>query len=745
MPRSRFVCLLVLAAFLAPGAYVGARAAVLPDLVVTSIGAPSSVLAGSTITVRTTVKNLQGRAGSSYLRVVLSRDTLVGSTDKVLGKRFVPALAAGATSTGSKTWTIPATTAGGAWYLVACADATKLVREAREGNNCRARAITVTRPNRPPVAVADELATEEDGKLMVGVGQLLGNDSDPDGNPLSVTAVSNPVNGNVSLDGSTVTFEPTQHFSGAAGFNYTLADGKGASVQGSVAVMVFPVNDPPLAADDVALTAQDTTVVIPYADLLANDSDVDEGAALGVTAVSDAVNGAVSLDPVNELVSFTPTNGFYGTAWFLYTVSDGEEQDVGKVEVTVTPGPLGYVLSHESPTVTEGTYTSVWVSLTRAPEGDVVVTPSSVDQRLWLPDPEPLTFTPSTWSTPQQVTVYAEHDDDLEDGVGVIWLEAPGITTAQTGWNIDDDDTQAIDVSPTSVTVNEGGSTSFGVRLAFRPSADVTVTVGSGDTSAVSLGTSQLTFTPQSWNAVQNATVTGVQDVDVTAEAVTVQVASSGLPTRFVSVTVNDDDTQAVQTTPASLTVREGSSSTVQVNLAFQPAANVTVTLWSSDTSAVTFLPASLTFTTGNWNVPQTVTLTGQQDVDVVSEAVTVTLSATGATGASVAVTAFDNDLLFAAPSSQVIVEGGQGELDLNLRAQPPASVTVICEPSDPLVVVSPPSRTFTPENWSTYQTMVLQTGEDDDLQNNHVNVECRATGQTSVMLDVLVTEPPPP
>ncbi len=79
-------------------------------------------------------------------------------------------------------------------------------------------------------------------------------------------------------------------------------------------------NDPPVAVDDAATTAEDTAVAIAAATLLANDTDLD-GDTLTVTAVGTAVNGTVSL--VSGVVTFTPAANYTGAASFEYTVSDG--------------------------------------------------------------------------------------------------------------------------------------------------------------------------------------------------------------------------------------------------------------------------------------------------------------------------------------------------------------------------------------------------------------------------------------
>lgn len=92
-------------------------------------------------------------------------------------------------------------------------------------------------------------------------------------------------------------------------------------------------NQPPVAVDDSATAAQNTPETILAADLLANDTDAD-GDPLTLTAVSNAVDGTVSLDTNGDVV-FTPNTGFSGPASFEYTVSDGTNTDTATVTVEV--------------------------------------------------------------------------------------------------------------------------------------------------------------------------------------------------------------------------------------------------------------------------------------------------------------------------------------------------------------------------------------------------------------------------
>ncbi len=205
--------------------------------------------------------------------------------------------------------------------------------------------VEVTPVNDPPVANDDSgagLVTAEHTALRISAGRLLGNDSDADGDALTIAEVSGGVGGTVVLeaDGS-VTFTPAADFSGAASFTYRAKDGAGAvSEAATVIVDVTPVNDAPVAIDDSGAglaTAEDTALTISAGRLLGNDSDAD-GDALTIAEVGGGVGGTAALNS-NGSVTFTPTDDFSGAASFAYRVKDsaGALSAAATVFVDVTP------------------------------------------------------------------------------------------------------------------------------------------------------------------------------------------------------------------------------------------------------------------------------------------------------------------------------------------------------------------------------------------------------------------------
>ncbi len=107
-----------------------------PDLVISTLSAPSTAAVGATVTITDTTKNQGGGAADpTTTRFYLTARTVLDASAAVLGSRAIPALAAGATSSGSTTVTIPAGTPAGNYYIIAKADADSVVTETNEGNN----------------------------------------------------------------------------------------------------------------------------------------------------------------------------------------------------------------------------------------------------------------------------------------------------------------------------------------------------------------------------------------------------------------------------------------------------------------------------------------------------------------------------------------------------------------------------------------------------------------------------------
>ncbi len=243
------------------------------------------------------------------------------------------------------------------------------------------------------------------------------------------------------------------------------------------------------------------------------------------------------------------------------------------------------------------------------------------------------------------------------------------------------------------------------------------------------------------WDTPQAVIVTGVDDAEADGDVgywIHTDV-SNGDP-NYVSLTVPDVSVVNMDNETAGITVsalfdlftsEAGETAAFTVVLNKQPTANVTVDLSSSDTSEGTLSTGQLTFTSGamgNWDSPQTVTVTGVDDAPAVDDgdqpytieiwpAVSADSAYHGLDPADVSVTNRDNDpagITVWRTSDLVTSEaGGTDRFAMVLDNPPTADVTVALSSSNSAHgAVYPASFTFTPENWYLAQE-ALVTGLD--------------------------------
>ncbi|MBW3662014.1 MAG: tandem-95 repeat protein [Actinobacteria bacterium] len=213
--------------------------------------------------------------------------------------------------------------------------------------------LDVTAVNDAPDAVDDGEGTDEDVAVDVAV---LANDSDVDlvheGDTLTVTGVSDPANGTVSIavDGQSVSYTPDPDWFGEDTFTYTLSDADGAMDTATVTVTVNPVNDAPVADDLGAITDEDTAVDVT---LTANDV---EGDPFVFSIVVGPASGTLS--PIGagaSVVTYTPDADANGMDSFTYRASDADDGPIATVTLDVTPVNDAPVASPAEETTAEDT------------------------------------------------------------------------------------------------------------------------------------------------------------------------------------------------------------------------------------------------------------------------------------------------------------------------------------------------------------------------------------------------------
>ena len=219
--------------------------------------------------------------------------------------------------------------------------------------------ITVSPVNDAPVAIAETHSIDEDTTLTVPAAGVLANDTDPEGTALTAVLVDDATHGTLALapDGG-FTYIPDANFNGEDTFTYKATDGALESNTATVTITVSPVNDAPVAIAETHSIDEDTTLTVPAAGVLANDSD-PEGTALTAVLVDDATHGTLALAPDGGF-TYTPDANFNGEDSFTYKATDGAlESNTATVTITVSPVNDAPVAIAETHSIDEDTTLTV--------------------------------------------------------------------------------------------------------------------------------------------------------------------------------------------------------------------------------------------------------------------------------------------------------------------------------------------------------------------------------------------------
>ncbi|MES2098160.1 MAG: Ig-like domain-containing protein, partial [Pseudomonadota bacterium] len=540
--------------------------------------------------------------------------------------------------------------------------------------------LTITPVNDAPVAVADSYTTAEDTTLTIAAAGVLANDTDVDGSALSAVLVSGPAHGTLSLnaDGS-FNYTPAANYNGADSFTYKPNDGTADGNTVTVSLTVTPVNDAPVGVADSYTTAEDTTLTIAAAGVLANDTDVD-GNALSAVLVAGPTHGSLTLN-ANGSFSYTPAANYNGADSFTYKPNDGTaDGNTVTVSLTVTPVNDAPVAVADSYSLVSDTTLTIAAAGVLANDTDVdgnalsaVLVAGPVHGSLTLNADGSFAYTPTAGYSGGDSFTYKPNDGSADGNTVTVALTVTPANIAPVGTNdsyttsedntlnvaaagVLSNDTDA-DGNPLtavlvagpahgSLTLNANGSFSYTPAANYNGADSFTYTpndgIANGNTVTVSL-----TVTP-----VNDAPV-GVADSYTSAEDTTLTIAAVG---------VLSNDTDVDGNTLSAVLVSGPAHGTLTLNangsFSYTPTANY------NGADSFTYKPNDGTVN-GN-TVTVSLTITPVNDVPVAVADSYTTNEDTALNIAGPGVLANDTDIDGNALSAVLVTGPAHGTLSLN-------------------------------------------------------------------------------
>ena len=195
---------------------------------------------------------------------------------------------------------------------------------------------TVGPKQHAPVAQDDTVSVQVDS--VDNTIAVLANDSDPDGDTLTITTVSAPAHGTAVNAGTSVSYTPTAGYLGGDSFTYTISDGHGGSATATVHITVETPNHAPAAGPLSVRVLKGTSIDIPVLQA-ASDPDGDALTVISINHTGQQQNNIVTINADNT-VHYQSVHGSIGYDTFDYTVSDGRGGTAtGTVTVTVYENP----------------------------------------------------------------------------------------------------------------------------------------------------------------------------------------------------------------------------------------------------------------------------------------------------------------------------------------------------------------------------------------------------------------------
>ncbi|BFP40075.1 hypothetical protein FGF1_09200 [Flavobacteriaceae bacterium GF1] len=594
-------------------------------------------------------------------------------------------------------------------------------------------------------AIVGGSGTITGGTPSTTVTVVVSGDTDIEADETFNVTLSAPVNGTIN-DGTgvgTITNDDSQSISisdvtlaegnaGTTNFEFTVSVDGGVNAVGDID---FTVN----TGGGTATAGTDYTAIVGGSGTILNGAPG--------TTVTVVVSGDTDIE-ANETFNVTlsaPVNGTINDGTGVGTITNDDSQSISISDVTLAEGNSG-TTNFEFTVSVDGGVNAVGDIDFTANTGGGTATAGTDYTAIVGGSGTILNGAPST-----TVTVVVSGDTDIEaDETFNVTLSAPVNGTINDGiglGTITNDDSQSISISDVTLAEGNSGTTNFEFTVSVDGGVnavgdiDFTVNTGGGTATAGTDYTAIVGGSGTILNGAPSTTVTVTVNGDNVVEGnetfnVTLSGVTNGTIGDGVGVgTITNDDSAGltiIQSLGSTETSESGTSDTFTVALTAQPLTNVRLSVVSLNTAEGTVAPAVLTFTNGNWNVPQTVTVTGEDD-DVVdgTQGYTVRVRVLPGTSddaydlvpdALVAATNLDDDMPgvrvdnTAGNTTEI---GGSVTFTFRLDSRPTGDVVIPLTGYDDTEGSGPSQVVLTPTNWTGVEIIVM--GVDDLIDDGDI------------------------
>ncbi|MDM8564975.1 FG-GAP-like repeat-containing protein [Candidatus Halobeggiatoa sp. HSG11] len=364
---------------------------------------------------------------------------------------------------------------------------------------------------------------------------------------------------------------------------------------------------------------------------------------------------------------------------------------------------------------------------------------------------------------------------DYADQTELSLIATPDTGWIFTGWSGDCDDdgavringdksctvtfiTPNVEISTNTMSLTEGISKNgYSLSLNLAPTEPVTITFE--NTEELILEPTSLTFDDSNWDIPQTVQITDINDdlaEGLHEHIISHTVASNdnnfnNLQIENVTIQVTDDDSPAVHLSTNNVIINEGDINSYNIVLTSQPLNDVTIALNTNENTILN--PTTLFFTAENWNVPQDITISveddsldeGEHQHDPIQHQVSsADLNYDGLAVNDVTVNIIDNDISSILLSTYTlnINEGENDNITIALSIIPTQPVTVNLIP-EAGITLSPESITFDSNNWNASQTISVTSIEDEIITNEihtvHINTTSNDLNYNNLAVENLI------